>query len=174
VRVARPDCGTDGDGFEEDDDPEAKDIEAEPLVPDAGHTEGYLELHADRVQPEELETVKVPASDKVQKFPVQHLHVQDASYLGAKEAEEEPLVPDAGHTEGYLELHADCVQPEEEETVKVPASDLVQKFEVQQLHVQDCALALPSSTASHRERSIAESILQGSVLSVLTTIPCAA
>jgi hypothetical protein len=78
-----------------------------------------------------------------------------------KEAELMPeLVAMFGQTEGYFEKHADDEQPEEEETGKVPAVEAVQKFPVQHLHVHDCALAVPSSTASKRERSIAESILR--------------
>ncbi len=54
-----------------------------------------------------------------------------------KEAEEEPLLPAFGHTEGYFKLHADVEQSSFEETVKVPAIFAEQEFPVQQLHVHD-------------------------------------
>jgi hypothetical protein len=76
-----------------------------------------------------------------------------------------PLLQDAGQTSGYFERHAESPQSEEEETEKVPATAASQKFPLQHTHLNDCAVALSSSTDINRQTSIAARILPGIVSS---------
>ncbi len=145
----------------------------EPLLPGAGHDEGNSVLHADCVQPDDEEACSEPTDVGLQRFPTQQVQAQlpppDTAPEEALPVEvdgddvvveylalEEPLLPEAGHDEGNAVLHADCVQPDDEEACSEPTDVGVQEFPMQQVQAQLSVLAreLPEASIFRPEKLI--------------------